>query len=54
MMTLTLWDNLATLESSEHQAGNARRHAAETAGGSVLSVEKYEVTHELAAAPSTA
>jgi heme-degrading monooxygenase HmoA len=54
MMTVTLWDNLAALESSEHQAGNARRHAAEAAGGSVLSVEKFEVAHELASEPSTA
>ena len=53
MLTLTLWENLATLESSEHAAGSARRQAAEAAGGNVLSVEKFEVAHSLAAQPSS-
>jgi heme-degrading monooxygenase HmoA len=53
MLTLTLWENSATLESSEHAAGAARRHAAEAAGGNVLSVEKFEVAHSLAAQPSS-
>jgi heme-degrading monooxygenase HmoA len=46
-MTLTLWDNTAVLESSERIAGNARRQAAGAVGGSVLSVEKFEVAREL-------
>lgn len=46
-MTVTLWDNLATLANSEHDAGRLRRAAANSVGGSVLSVETYEVAHEL-------
>jgi len=46
-MTVTLWENSAVLENSEHVAGRARRRAAESVGGSVLSVEKFEVTQEL-------
>jgi heme-degrading monooxygenase HmoA len=46
-MTLTLWENAAVLENSESVAGRARRRAAESVGGSVLSVEKFEVTQEL-------
>jgi heme-degrading monooxygenase HmoA len=46
-MTVTLWENAAVLENSEHVAGRARRRAAESVGGSVLSVEKFEVTQEL-------
>jgi heme-degrading monooxygenase HmoA len=48
-MTLTLWDNFATFENSERAAGKARREAATSVGGSVLSVEKFEVAQELAA-----
>jgi heme-degrading monooxygenase HmoA len=47
-MTLSLWDNAAALENSESTAGRARRKAAESVDGSVLSVEKFEVTRELA------
>ncbi len=46
-MTVTLWDNAAALENSEPTAGRARRKAAEAVGGSVLSVEKFEVAHKL-------
>lgn len=46
-MTLTLWDNAASLENSERVAGRARRQAAEAVGGSVLSVEKFDVAREL-------
>ena len=46
-MTVTLWDNTAALENSEPTAGRARRKAAEAVGGSVLSVEKFEVAHKL-------
>lgn len=46
-MTVTLWDNAAVLETSEHAARSARREAADAVGGSVLSVEKFEVAREL-------
>jgi heme-degrading monooxygenase HmoA len=46
-MTVTLWDNLAKLEDSEGEAGKLRRAAADSVDGSVLSVETYEVAHEL-------
>jgi heme-degrading monooxygenase HmoA len=48
-MTLTLWNNAAALENSERSAGSLRRKAAQDAGGTVLSVEKFEVAQELAA-----
>jgi heme-degrading monooxygenase HmoA len=48
-MTVTLWDNLATLENSEVVARRARRQAAEAVDGSVLSVETFEVAHKLGA-----
>jgi heme-degrading monooxygenase HmoA len=51
-MTLTLWDNFAALENSERTAGKLRREAASSVGGSVLSVEKFEVAQELAARAS--
>src|SRR5438034_1469287 len=53
-MTVTLWENFAALENSERTAGKARRAAAEAVGGSVLSVEKFEVAQELAARASGA
>ncbi len=52
-MTITLWDNLATLESSEPKARSARNEAASAVGGEVLSVEKFEVAQELNARPSS-
>jgi heme-degrading monooxygenase HmoA len=52
-MTVTLWDNPAALENSERQAGRMRRAAAQAAGGTVLSVEKFEVAQELAARTSS-
>ena len=51
-MTVTLWSNAALLESSERVAGNARREAAAAVGGSVLSVEKFEVAQELSGSSS--
>ena len=48
-MTLTLWENDAALEESEKTARAARNKASEDVGGSVLSVEKFEVAHELQA-----
>jgi heme-degrading monooxygenase HmoA len=46
-MTLTLWENQAALESSEHGARDARRKAADAVDGSVLSVESFEVAQDL-------
>ena len=51
-MTVTLWDNVAALENSERVAGKARREAASAVGGSVLSVEKFELAHQLFARAS--
>jgi heme-degrading monooxygenase HmoA len=51
-MTVTLWENFAALEGSERTAGKLRREAAGAVGGSVLSVEKFEVAQELAARQS--
>jgi heme-degrading monooxygenase HmoA len=48
-MTVTLWENDAALEQSEAAARSARNKAAADVGGSVLSVEKFEVSHELRA-----
>ena len=47
-MTVTLWENRIALENSERQASAARREAAGSVGGAVLSVEKFEVAHQLA------
>lgn len=46
-MTLTLWQTVAALENSERAASSARRQAADAVGGSVLSVESFEVAREL-------
>jgi hypothetical protein len=46
-MTVTLWDNHAALEQSESVARGLRNSAAEAVGGSVLSVEKFDVAREL-------
>ena len=51
-MTVTLWDNFAALENSERAAGKLRREAASSVGGTVLSVEKFEVAQELSAGAS--
>jgi heme-degrading monooxygenase HmoA len=53
-MTVTLWTNQATLEQSESVARSARNRAADAVGGSVLSVEKFEVAQELRASASSA
>ena len=51
-MTITLWENDAALEESEKTARSARNKASGDVGGSVLSVEKFEVAHELHARTS--
>jgi heme-degrading monooxygenase HmoA len=48
-MTVTLWENQATLDSSEPATRAARTNAANAVGGSVLSVERFEVAQELGA-----
>ena len=51
-MTVTLWANLAVLDTSERAAGAARRQAASSVDGTVLSVEKFEVAQEMVARAS--
>src|SRR5437867_7947375 len=51
-MTVTLWANLAVLDTSERAAGAARREAASSVDGTVLSVEKFEVAQEMVARAS--
>ena len=46
-LTLTLWENATVLENSERVAARFRRQAADAVGGSVLSVEKFDVAREL-------
>ncbi len=46
-MTLTLWENQAALDDSESTARSVRNKASDAVGGSVLSVEKFEVAQEL-------
>jgi heme-degrading monooxygenase HmoA len=48
-MTVTLWESDAALEDSEPTARSARNRAAGAVDGSVLSVEKFEVSLELGA-----
>jgi heme-degrading monooxygenase HmoA len=52
-MTVTLWENQAAADSSESVARTARTNAANAVGGSVLSVERFEVAQELTARPSS-
>jgi heme-degrading monooxygenase HmoA len=51
-MTVTLWENQAAADSSESVARSARTNAANAVGGSVLSVERFEVAQELNARAS--
>ena len=46
-MTVTLWSNQAALDQSESVARGLRNSAADAVGGSVLSVEKFDVASEL-------
>ena len=48
-MTITLWGNQETFDSSESAARAARTKAAHSVDGSVLSVERFEVAQELGA-----
>ena len=51
-MTLTLWESQGALENSERATGKLRREAAGSVGGTVLSVENFEVARELAVRPT--
>jgi heme-degrading monooxygenase HmoA len=46
-MTITLWENQDVFDSSESAARTARTNAANSVGGSVLSVERFEVAQDL-------
>jgi heme-degrading monooxygenase HmoA len=46
-MTVTLWENQDAFDSSEPSARAARTNAVNLVGGSVLSVEGYDVAQEL-------
>ena len=52
-MTITLWENQSTFDSSESLARTARTNAANTVGGSVLSVERFDVAQDLSARASS-
>ena len=51
-MTLTLWENDAALQQSETVARSVRNKASDDVGGSVRSVETFEVAQELVARPA--
>jgi heme-degrading monooxygenase HmoA len=42
-VTMTIWETEATMNATAEWASNAREHAARDAGGSVESVESYEI-----------
>jgi heme-degrading monooxygenase HmoA len=46
-MTVTLWQTQDAFDSSESAARVARSNAANSVGGSVLSVERFDVAQEL-------
>jgi hypothetical protein len=52
-MTVTLWENQEALDSSASAARASRTNAANSVGGSVLSVECFEVAQELGARTSS-
>ena len=52
-MTITLWENQETFDSSESAARTARSSAAHKVGGAVLSVERFEVAQDLSARTSS-
>ena len=49
-ISITFWDSLAALESSAEQANRMREQATSPSGGSIDSVESYEVAMTLGAA----
>ena len=47
VMTVTLWESAAALETSDTQASASRRRAIQAVGGEVESVMRYDVAVEL-------
>ena len=47
VMTVTLWESAAALETSDAQASASRRRAIQAVGGEVQSVMRYDVAVEL-------
>ena len=47
--TLTVWESRAALLDSQSRAGRLRQDAVQAVGGSVVSVNEYEIAHEMGA-----
>ena len=45
--TLTVWQSRAALVDSQSRAGRLRQDAVQAVGGSVVSVNEYEIAHEM-------
>jgi heme-degrading monooxygenase HmoA len=45
-MSITLWDSEEDMRASEMEADRLRQDGTEHAGGTILSVERFEVTHQ--------
>jgi heme-degrading monooxygenase HmoA len=42
-LSITLWESREAMQTSEEQAASSRQDAAQSGGGSVIGVERYEV-----------
>ncbi len=51
-LTVTFWDNRASMEASRVKASRLRSQAASTSDGSVVSAEEFEVAYQKTPAPS--
>lgn len=49
-MSITLWDSEEDMRASETEADRLRQDSTEHAGGTILSVERFEVTYQEVAA----
>jgi heme-degrading monooxygenase HmoA len=49
LVSVTLWESAAALETSDAQASSSRRRAIQAVGGEVESVTRYDVAVELGA-----
>lgn len=45
--TLTIWQSRGALLDSQSRAGRLRQDAVQAVGGSVVSVNEYEIAHEM-------
>jgi heme-degrading monooxygenase HmoA len=45
-MSITLWDSEADMWASETEADRLRQDGTEHVGGTIVSVERFEVTHQ--------